>query len=121
MTRETAGRVRFWAIATPLVGGTLLLGAISWPPVGGEAPPRRHVVEVRGFEYHPETLTIAAGDTVVWVNRDIVPHTATAAGGGWDSGAIESGGVRGRVFSGAGTAPYTCTYHPGMRGRIVIR
>jgi plastocyanin len=35
-------------------------------------------VEIREFKFEPETLTVHEGDTVVWKNDEIVPHTATA-------------------------------------------
>jgi plastocyanin len=38
----------------------------------------------------------AVGDTLVWSNADVVPHTAMADGGGWDTGSIPAGG-EGRV------------------------
>jgi plastocyanin len=82
--------------------------------------PRAHTVEIRGFAYLPATLEVAAGDTVVWVNRDVVPHTATGNGGGWDSGSLEAGGVW-RLVTRQGSQPYYCAFHPGMRGVLVGR
>src|SRR5204862_476961 len=61
------------------------------------AASRTHTVEIRGMEFHPAELTVAVGDTIVWINRDIVPHTATAGGGAGSQGATRSGmqGARG--------------------------
>ena len=45
--------------------------------------------------FHPEVLEVQRGDTVVWINRDIVPHTATATRkSGWDTGTAPSGKER---------------------------
>jgi plastocyanin len=95
-----------------------LLGAACG---GGEAAPalRRHLVEIRGFEYHPDSLTVAAGDTVVWVNRDVVPHTASAQS--WDSGSIAAGGSWTLVVTEADEGGYICAFHPSMKGWITIR
>ena len=63
-----------------VLAGVVLAGVAAWPgpdPV----PPRRHVVEIRGMAFHPAVLEIHRGDTVVWVNRDFVPHTATGTPG----------------------------------------
>ena len=43
----------------------------------GEPPdPRTHTVTIDGFRFQPERLTVARGDRIVWVNKDVVPHTA---------------------------------------------
>ena len=83
--------------------------------------PRSHIVEIRGFAYLPATLEVAEGDTVVWVNRDAVPHTATRDGGGWDSGSIDAERSWRLVASPGGSQPYYCTFHPSMRGVLVVR
>lgn|SRR5690606_11594106 len=83
---------------------------------GGE----RHVVEMRNFAFEPAVLEASVGDTVEFVNRDIVPHTATAEGA-WDSGSIAAGAQWSTVLEAAGTVEYVCTLHPSMRGRIEVR
>lgn len=88
---------------------------------GGGARPATHAVEIRAFRYAPDTVVAAPGDTVAWTNADPVPHTATAAAGGWDTGEI-AGSASGRMVAGpAGTYPYVCAYHPGMRGTLIVR
>ena len=42
------------------------------------------------MRFQPEVLTVAPGDTVVWVNKDLVPHTATSKAGGFDSKEIQA-------------------------------
>ena len=92
--------------------------------LGLGAAPQSHTVEIRGMEFHPAVLTVAVGDTIVWINRDIVPHTATATGGTkWDTGQLLQGQtgryiVRARD---AGTTRYVCSLHPTMHGKLVIR
>ena len=71
--------------------------------------------------FHPAVLEVALGDTVLWLNRDIVPHTATAAGPpGWDTGTLAAG-QRGRaVVRHPGATPYICALHPTMRGTVIV-
>lgn len=122
MRREATALARFWSAALPVVVATALLGLAACPGAGTSPEARRHVVEIRGFEYVPASLRVSAGDTVVWINRDAVPHTATASDDAWDSGSIAAEGTWSRVVAAAaGTVPYTCTFHPGMTGRLVIR
>ena len=59
-------------------------------------------VAVRGFAFVPDTLHVAAGTTVTWVNcetPDIDPHTSTASGGEWDSGYLHPGQKYARTFA----------------------
>lgn len=57
-------------------GGSLASEAAQLPAA------RRHVVEIRDFGFHPQSIQVSVGDIIVWTNRDIVPHTATAGDGG---------------------------------------
>lgn len=97
----------------------LVLAAISCDP----APryPALHRVTIHSFLYDPAASTIVAGDTVLWVNRDIVPHTATDSLRTWDSGEIAPGDSARVVFATAGHFQYTCSYHPSMRASLLIR
>lgn len=101
-----------------MVAVACALLAAAWPE---GTRPQRHVVEMRTLAYQPATLEVAVGDTVVWVNHDVVPHTATAASGAWDSGLIPVGGSWRLVVRKKGEVPYSCTYHPTMKGKIVAR
>src|SRR3546814_12116521 len=43
------------------------------------APPSaEHVIEMTRMRFGPAPANLKVGDTTVWVNHDIVPHTATA-------------------------------------------
>lgn len=88
----------------------------------GAAPaaPQVHTVVIEGMRYQPEGLTVAPGDTVVWINRDMVPHTATSAGH-FDSGEIAAGKTWTHTVRAAGEFAYLCTYHPLMKGVIRAR
>jgi plastocyanin len=86
-----------------------------------EPEPRRHVVEIEGFAFRPASLSVAPGDTVGWINRDIVPHTATDSAGTWDSGALGAGASWSLVAAAEGERSYLCTLHPSMKGRLLVR
>ena len=88
---------------------------------GTYGPSRIHIVEIHGMAFHPASLKVSVGDTVIWINRDIVPHTVT--GGGrrqWDSGQLQQGDSSRYVPRRAGRAPYICTLHPTMKGLLII-
>jgi plastocyanin len=79
-----------------------------------------HTVAIRGFEFVPKQLTVRPGDTVVWTNEDIVPHTATAKGG-FDSKEVASKKSWTYKATRKGKFPYICTYHPTMKGELIVQ
>ncbi len=80
------------------------------------------VVEIKAYSYQPEVLTIPAGTAVVWVHKDLSPHTITsnAIGDSFDSGVIERGDTFTHNFFEEGAYEYYSTLHPSMRGRIIV-
>lgn len=109
----------------------VLIGLIMIMWLGGEAVstatqerashPRRHVVEIRGFSFQPPRTVVSLGDTVVWINHDLVPHTVTAVGGGWRSDVLEEGESWEMVIEATAEESYFCEFHPHMRGRLTVR
>ena len=84
------------------------------------APAETHTVLIDGMQFRPATLVVRRGDTVVWHNQDLVPHTVTVVGG-FDSGHIDPGGQWRWTVGGEGRIDYVCTYHPGMKGALTLR
>lgn len=80
-----------------------------------------HSVAINGLAYTPATLTIAVGDTVTWMNNDVQAHTATASGGAFDSGTMDSGQSFSFTFTTAGSFAYTCNFHAEMTGTITVQ
>lgn len=77
-------------------------------------------VTIADFAFAPAELAVAAGTTVTWSNEDWAPHTATAADGSFDSGRLDQGATFEQTFAEAGTFAYTCSFHPGMAGSVVV-
>ncbi len=75
-------------------------------------------IEIRNFAYSPQELTIKEGDTVTWINVDSVAHTVS--GNLFESGNLDKGDSYSHTFGTAGTYDYICSYHPRMRGRIIV-
>lgn len=82
--------------------------------------PQEHTVAIRAMQFDPVDVQVAVGDVIVWTNEDIVPHTATAAGV-FDSQQLSSKQQWRYTVTTAGSLPYTCTFHPTMRGTITAR
>jgi plastocyanin len=84
--------------------------------------PKTHTVVMEAMIFHPSALTVSSGDTIVWVNKDIVEHTATSAtAGGFDSKVIRPGNSWKHTVRTKGAVPYACTYHPRMMGTLLVK
>jgi plastocyanin len=77
-------------------------------------------VKISGSKFGPAAITVAKGDTVTWTNSDAVPHTATAAGK-FDAGTIAPGKSVSKKMDQAGEFDYVCSFHPGMKGKLVVK
>lgn len=77
------------------------------------------MVTIEGMKFDPAVVTVRPGDTVVWHNKDVVPHTATATGT-FDSKEIAAGKRWSWTARKPGRHAYVCTYHPGMQGTVVV-
>jgi plastocyanin len=89
-------------------------------PGNAVAQPRTHRVEISGFKFTPDRLEVSAGDTITWINRDIAPHTATAAEGGWDTGELIKGAKASITVTAGMEASYFCAFHPMMKAQLSI-
>ena len=88
------------------------------PPAA--AAPRTHVVVMDKMKFGALPAGARVGDSILWVNRDMFRHTATAANGMFDIDL--AAGARGRtVLAKAGAIPFVCRYHPGMRAVIRVQ
>jgi plastocyanin len=89
------------------------------PAPSGEAV-RSAKVEIAGFAYDPDPVTIQTGGKVTWINRDATPHTATAEDGAFDTGTLEQGKLKSENFKEPGTYRYICEIHPTMHGTVEV-
>jgi plastocyanin len=101
----------FFAIAAFLV--VLLACGPLWAATAGQ-------VLIKDFMFAPATLTVKAGTTVTWANKDEEPHTVFSDTGLFRSGAIDTGEVFSFKFDKPGTYHFLCTIHPRMVGTIVV-
>jgi len=77
-------------------------------------------VTIRLLKFSPDKIEVKSGETVEWANADLTPHTATAQGT-FNSGAINAGAAWSHTFNQPGIFPYVCTFHPEMKGVVVVR
>jgi plastocyanin len=77
------------------------------------------MVTIDNFTFEPAQLTVKAGTTVTWKNRDDIPHTVVSAGK-FRSKAMDTDDNYSFTFTAAGDYPYFCSLHPHMTGTIKV-
>jgi plastocyanin len=88
---------------------------------GAHAAGKTHTVRIEGMKFVPERLAVAAGDTVVWTNKDFVPHSVTASEARVESGDLAANKSWRFTARKKGEMHYICRLHPVMNGVLVVK
>jgi plastocyanin len=99
---------------TALAATAALVASIAAPAGAAEVK-----VGIDNFTFNPKVVTVKTGDTVIWTNRDDIPHTV-ADPGKFKSKALDTGDSFSFTFTTPGSFDYFCSLHPHMTGRIVV-
>ncbi|MCV7199763.1 cupredoxin family copper-binding protein [Mycobacterium angelicum] len=86
----------------------------------GTTPVAGDQVSIDNFAFAPAVLTVRAGSTVTWTNRDEEPHTVAANDGSFRSPGMGTGASFSHTFATPGTFDYVCSIHPSMHGTVVV-
>ncbi len=88
-------------------------------PSAALAAGQEFVVTMANMSFGSMPAGLKVGDSIVFVNRDSVPHTVTARDHSFD---LRIGpGQRGRLnLTKAGTFPIYCVIHSPMRGTLTV-
>ena len=103
--------------ASFLTTAVLLAAAFAATPLSAATPGQ---VLIKDFMFAPATLTVKAGTTVTWANKDEEPHTVFSDTGLFRSNAMDTGEAFSFKFDTPGTYHFLCTIHPRMVGTIVV-
>lgn len=80
-------------------------------------------VTIDAFQFQPDKIRIKRGQSVIFINKDEVPHTVTPDKNSHfvPSGIIKGGEQHEVFFESAGVQNYSCDFHPSMRGRVIVK
>src|SRR5438132_13810119 len=98
--------------AFPIV--MLLLSGTS-----GSAPAATLQITMENLVISPTEVSAKVGDTIEWINKDILAHTATAQNGDWDV-ILPPKKTGSLVLKKAGTFDYYCRFHPNMKAKLTV-
>jgi plastocyanin len=91
------------------------LAVSTWPVRAADME-----VNIDNFAFTPKELTVKAGTTIVFRNRDDIPHSVVGSKGEFHSKALDTDDSFSFTFTKAGTYDYSCGLHPRMQGMIVV-
>ena len=92
----------------------LLPGAIAVPAHAATIQ-----VVMADMEISPAEVSAKVGDTIEWINKDVLVHTATARNGDFDVMMPAKKTVT-SVVKKAGRIEYYCRFHPNMKAVLVV-
>lgn len=78
-------------------------------------------ITIKNFDFMPMSVTVPAGSTVTWTNKDGEPHTVVSVDGAFRSGAIDQDQSFRFKFDKPGTYKYLCTIHPKMTATVTVQ
>jgi plastocyanin len=119
----TSHRLPTWAAVIVLVA-TAACGSKS-ASTGGRATATTAAggpaatVTIKNIAFNPTTVTIEAGQSVIWRWQDSPTQHDVVGDGGLKS-PLQSDGSYQHRFASAGTYHYHCTIHPTMKGVIEV-
>jgi plastocyanin len=98
----------------------LSLAACSSSPPAGDGGSTGNAVTIQDFSFKPAALTVKAGTTVTWTQKDSTGHFVK-----WDDGTAPSATLSmdqtyTRTFAAAGPFTYVCGIHSSMKGSVTV-
>ena len=97
------------------------IGKVS-PVHGQTAAKPGSEVQIDNFTFAPKDLTIPAGTSVRWINRDDIPHTVVSDDKTtFKSKALDTDDSFSYTFTKAGTYSYFCSIHPKMTAKVIVQ
>jgi plastocyanin len=104
--------------------GSAALSVASLAPTGlavaeAAAAPRVHTIYIDKMRFGPVPQGIRQGDVILWVNKDLFRHTATARDGSFNVD-LQPGKSGRTPIRKAGATHFFCKYHLAMKGVLVV-
>jgi len=89
------------------------------PPEEKPAP-SLYIVQIEQMKFLPAAINVNKGDTVMWVNNDMVAHDVTEEKNkSWSSSLLQPGKSWKLVVE--ESADYYCSIHAVMKGSIAVK
>ena len=96
------------------VMAALLFGMIAVPAHAATIQ-----ITIDNLVFVPAEVSAKVGDTIEWINKDVLAHTATARNGDFDVTTPPKKTVS-SILKKAGSIEYYCRFHPNMKAVLTI-
>ena len=113
-----------WKLGTAILLAALAFGARPATTFGASPDDKSAsevAVKIDNFNFSPATITVPAGTTVRWTNRDDIPHGVVSEDKAFKSKVLDTDEQFTYTFTKPGTYSYFCSVHPKMTARIVVQ
>jgi plastocyanin len=119
MTLSSTARSALVAAVLGAATATMLAAVVL--PVRAQNAAPAGAVSIDNFTFNPTPLTVKAGTTVTWTNKDDIPHGIASSTNAFPkSRALDTDQSFSFTFTTPGTYQYFCYVHPHMVGTIVV-
>jgi plastocyanin len=99
-----------------VVFGLVLLAAST---LAGAVAAADYTITLQQMKFGPVPAELHVGDVIVWQNKDILRHTATARDRSFDVD-LPPGTENRMPLTQAGSFAFFCKFHPGMTGTLIV-
>lgn len=113
-----------WSLGIAAVAILILMAAgsrITASAVAQDSKPAETAVKIDNFIFSPNPLTVTAGTTIRWTNRDDIPHNIVSDDKTFKSKVLDTDEAFAYTFTKPGTYTYFCSIHPKMTGKVVVQ
>ena len=86
-----------------------------------DKPAAEVAVKIDNFSFSPATITVPAGTTIRWTNRDDIPRTVVSEDKAIKSRVLDTDQEFTYTFTKPGTYNYFCSIHPHMTAKVVVQ
>jgi plastocyanin len=119
LPRGESGRRKWLIIAarSTVAAITCKIAHASDPPPGLQPGV---VIQIDNFTFTPSAVTVQAGTTVTWTNRDDIPHLVLMRAQKLRSKVMDTGDSFSHTFRDPGNFDYFCALHPHMTGKVIV-
>jgi plastocyanin len=114
-------RVCMASLAVVVLVLAILFAGGTGSRVNAQLAPPAIEVKIDNFSFGPAAISVPAGTTVTWTNRDDIPHTVVSDDKVFKSKVLDTDEKFSYTFSKPGTYPYFCSVHPKMTGKVVVQ
>jgi plastocyanin len=99
---------------------TVALAVLLIPMPPASAAPRTYTVVIDKMKFGAVPANLRVGDRILWVNKDMFRHTATAKDKSFDLD-LQPGASGTVIVRKPGAISVVCRYHPGMRAMLKVK